>query len=105
MLEVECSENAQELTSPVAGDLSSEPGWCEASAVTASKPNKGFPGGAVDKNLPANTGDMSSIPDRGSFHMLRGRGWGQGWQLSSCATTTELREATTMRSLRTTTRE
>ena len=53
--------------------------------MTASKPNKGFPGGAVDKNLPANTGDMSSIPDLGRFHMLGG----VGWQLSSCATTTE----------------
>ena len=40
--------------------------------MTASKPNKGFPGGAVDKNLPANTGDMSSIPDLGRFHMLGG---------------------------------
>ena len=54
--------------------------------MTASKPNKGFPGGAVDKNLPANTGDMSSIPDLGRSHMLRGLG---GWQLSSCATATE----------------
>ena len=30
----------------------------------------GFPGGSVVKNLPANTGDMGSIPDPGRFHML-----------------------------------
>ena len=29
-----------------------------------------FPGGAVDKNPPANTGDMGSIPGPGRFHML-----------------------------------
>ena len=29
-----------------------------------------FPGGAVVKNLPANTGDIGSIPDPGRFHML-----------------------------------
>ena len=29
-----------------------------------------FPGGSVVKNLPANAGDMGSIPDPGSFHML-----------------------------------
>ena len=28
-----------------------------------------FPGGAVDKNPPANAGDMSSIPGAGRFHM------------------------------------
>ena len=30
--------------------------------------NKDFPGGTVDKNLPANTEDMHSIPDPGRFH-------------------------------------
>ena len=29
----------------------------------------GFPGGSVVKNLPANAGDMGSIPDPGRFHM------------------------------------
>ena len=29
-----------------------------------------FPGGAVVKNLPANAGDMSSIPGPGRFHRL-----------------------------------
>ena len=34
------------------------------------KINKGdFPGGAVVKNLPANTGDMGSIPGPGRSHM------------------------------------
>ena len=28
-----------------------------------------FPGGAVDKNPPANAGDMGSIPGAGRFHM------------------------------------
>ena len=28
-----------------------------------------FPGGAVDKNPPANTGDMGSIPGQGRSHM------------------------------------
>ena len=38
-----------------------------------------FPGGAVDRNLPASAGDMGSIPGPGRFHMPRG----------TCATTTE----------------
>ena len=29
-----------------------------------------FPGGRVVKNLPANTGDVGSIPGPGRFHML-----------------------------------
>ena len=29
-----------------------------------------FPGGAMDKNPPANTGDIGSIPGPGRFHML-----------------------------------
>ena len=32
---------------------------------------EGFPGGAVDKNLPANTGDTGSIPGPGRSHMLQ----------------------------------
>ena len=32
---------------------------------------KGFPGGSVVKNSPANAGDTDSIPDRGRFHMLQ----------------------------------
>ena len=31
-----------------------------------------FPGGTVDKNLPANSGDMVSIPGPGRFHMPHG---------------------------------
>ena len=31
--------------------------------------NKGFPGGTVVKNLPANAGDMGSIPGPGRSHM------------------------------------
>ena len=32
---------------------------------------KGFPGGAVVKNPPANAGDMGSSPGPGRFHMSR----------------------------------
>ena len=32
---------------------------------------KGFPGGAVVENLPANTGDMGSSPGLGRSHMLQ----------------------------------
>ena len=32
---------------------------------------KGFPGGAVVKNPPANAGDTGSIPGPGRSHMLR----------------------------------
>ena len=31
---------------------------------------RGFPGGSVVKNLPANAGDMSLIPDLERSHML-----------------------------------
>ena len=31
---------------------------------------KGFPGGPVAKNSPANAGDIGSIPGPGRFHML-----------------------------------
>lgn len=30
-----------------------------------------LPGGTVDKNLPANSGDMASVPGPGRFHILR----------------------------------
>ena len=33
---------------------------------------KDIPGGPVVKNLPANTGDMSSVPGPGRSHMLWG---------------------------------
>ena len=32
--------------------------------------DRDFPGGSVVKNLPANAGDMGSIPDLERFHML-----------------------------------
>ena len=31
-----------------------------------------FPGDPVVKNLPANAGDMGSVPGQGRFHMHRG---------------------------------
>ena len=32
-----------------------------------------FPGGSVDKNLPANAGGMSSIFDLGRFHVIQNK--------------------------------
>ena len=37
--------------------------------ATFAKEIKGFPGGRVVKNLPANAGDMGSIPGLGRSHM------------------------------------
>ena len=38
--------------------------------ITQSKnEQKGFPGGSVVKNPPANAGDMGSIPGPGRYHM------------------------------------
>ena len=62
-----------------------------------------FPGGAVDNNLPANSGDTGSIPGPGRCHMLQSN-WASEPQplspcsrackpqpVSPCATTTEAR--------------
>ena len=35
-----------------------------------SEVNRGFPGGAVVENLPANAGDTGSSPGLGGSHML-----------------------------------
>ena len=37
--------------------------------ICIEKRGQGFPGGAVVKNLPANAGDMGSIPGPGRSHM------------------------------------
>ena len=44
-------------------------------------PMRGFPGGLIVKNQPANVGDMGSIPGPGRFHTWE--------QLSLCSTATE----------------
>ena len=44
---------------------------------------KGFPGGSVVKNMPANARDMSSIPGLGRSHML----WSNKVQEPRTATT------------------
>ena len=36
-----------------------------------SKSCRDFPGDAMDRNLPANAGDMGLIPGLGRFHMPR----------------------------------
>ena len=38
---------------------------------TVQKSFQGFPGGTVVENLPANAGDMGSIPGMGGSHMPR----------------------------------
>ena len=43
---------------------------------------KGFPGGAVVENLPANAGDTGSSPGLGRFHMPRSN-WAREPQLLS----------------------
>ena len=67
------------------------------------KSSRGFPGGAVVENLPANAGDTGSSPGLGRSHMPRSS-WAREPQLLSmrvwslCSAT---REATTARGLRT----
>ena len=67
------------------------------------KEERGFPGGAVVENLPANAGDTGSSPGLGRSHMPRSN-WAREPQLLSlriwslCSTT---REATTVRGPRT----
>ena len=46
-----------------------ETGKEETSKVMQSTTNRGFPGGAVVKNLPANAGDTGSSPGPGRSHM------------------------------------
>ena len=68
-----------------------------------NKKLKGFPGGTVVENLPANAGDTGSSPGLGGSHMPRSD-WAREPQLLSlrvwslCSTT---REATTVRGPRT----
>ena len=43
---------------------------CLRKEKTEERADTGFPSGRVDKNPPANAGDMGSIPGPGRFHML-----------------------------------
>ncbi|KAJ8782452.1 hypothetical protein J1605_010160 [Eschrichtius robustus] len=61
--------------------------WPEASPaalpnLTHKTLNRGFPGGAVVENLPANAGDMGSSPGLGRSHMPRSN-WAREPQLLS----------------------
>ena len=38
-------------------------------SISYVKGKRDFPGGTVDKNLPASAGDMGGIPDQGTCHM------------------------------------
>ena len=51
--------------------LEEKPGVaCSTVGLTKQKMGR-FPGGSVVKTLPANAGDMGSIPDPGGSHVLR----------------------------------
>ena len=45
--------------------------WRQDYEICLLKVAKGFPGGAVVKNPPANSGDMGSSPGPGRSHMPR----------------------------------
>ena len=76
--------------------------------------NRDFPGGAVDKSLPANAGDTGSTPGPGRSHMSWSSQAHESQLLSPSTATSEalmpsslcsaIREATAMRSLHTTIR-
>ena len=44
---------------------------CDVGCNSLKGKNRGFPGGAVDKNLPASTGDTGLTPRPGRFHLPR----------------------------------
>ena len=44
---------------------------CNTNNIFFKKSTRGFPGGAVVENLPANAGDMGSSPGLGRSHMLQ----------------------------------
>ena len=77
---------------------------CKAILLQLKKKSRGFPGGAVVENLPANAGNMGSSPGLGRSHMPRSN-WALEPQLLSlrvwslCSAT---REAATVRGPRTT---
>ena len=54
----------------------------ESKLEKKKKPSRGFPGGTVVKNLPANAGDTGSSPGLGGSHMPRS-GWAREPQLLS----------------------
>ena len=47
------------------------PGECKILCVPLRVESRDFPGGAVDKNPPANAGDMGSSPGPGRSHVPR----------------------------------
>ena len=44
---------------------------CESKIISIKNSDRGFPGGAVVENLPANAGDTGSSPGLGKSHMPR----------------------------------
>ena len=59
------------------------------SGPSTLKPSGDFPGGAVDKNLPASAGNTDSIPGLERFHKPWSNSAREPQQLRLCATTTE----------------
>ena len=60
------------FTAGVPGSLHGRELRFHKSCDAEKKKKKDFPGGAVDKNPPANAGDTGSIPGPGRPHMLQG---------------------------------
>ena len=70
--------------------------------------SRDFPGGPVVKSVPANAGDMGSVPGQGRSHMLRGQPSPYTRGTKACEPQSLVlwqREATSTRSLQTSTRE
>ena len=70
--------------------------------------SRDFPGGPVVKSVPANVGDMGSVPGQGRSHMLRGQPSPYARGTKACEPQSLVlwrREATSTRSLQTATRE
>ena len=55
----------------LAFDVENHPLWQKNTFLSNLKKLEGFPGGAVVKNPPANSGDAGSSPGLGRSHMLR----------------------------------
>ena len=96
------SLSREQTWAPCIGSVESYPLDHKGSPYSILK-NRGFPGGTVVENLPANAGDMGSSPGLGRSHMPRSR-WAREPQLLSlrvwslCSAT---REAAIMRGPRT----
>ena len=61
----------QRILTRVLGNLITVMGVTDMGDEATKEPTRGFPGGAVIKNPPANAGEMGSSPGGGRSHMPR----------------------------------